>query len=111
MAVHQEALAVAYGAQDRGADVVLRGAIGTHQGAIAQRIRTMPAKATPRVVVDEAGPGGDGPSRDLTTQGRLWGVVAPSLSPTKAGDRVKADRRDAIPMAKRVNAATGALHG
>jgi transposase len=104
MAVHQEALAVAYGAQDRGADVVLR-------GAIAQRIRTMPAKATPRVVVDEAGPGGDGPSRDLTTQGRLWGVVAPSLSPTKAGDRVKADRRDAIPMAKRVNAATGALHG
>ena len=43
----------------------------------------------------EAGPGGYQLQRLLTTLGVACDVVAPSLIPIRAGDRVKTDRRDA----------------
>jgi transposase len=43
----------------------------------------------------EAGPGGDDPLRLLSGLGVACDVVAPSLVPVRAGDRVKTDRRDA----------------
>lgn len=48
----------------------------------------------------EAGPCGYGLHRLLTGCGHDCVVVAPSLIPTKAGDRVKTDRRDARMLAK-----------
>lgn len=48
----------------------------------------------------EAGPCGYGIYRQLTKQGIACQVVAPSLIPTKAGDRVKTDRRDAVKLAR-----------
>ena len=48
----------------------------------------------------EAGPCGYGLHRQLTELGYDCIVVAPSLIPVKAGDRVKTDRRDAIMLAK-----------
>ena len=48
----------------------------------------------------EAGPCGYGLHRLLTGSGDDCVVVAPSLIPTKAGDRVKTDRRDALMLAK-----------
>ena len=48
----------------------------------------------------EAGPCGYGLQRLLTGYGHDCVVVAPSLIPMKAGDRVKTDRRDALMLAK-----------
>jgi transposase len=48
----------------------------------------------------EAGPTGFGLHRDLTAAGVDCIVVAPSLVPQKAGDRVKTDRRDAVKLAR-----------
>jgi transposase len=48
----------------------------------------------------EAGPCGYGLHRLLTGGGHDCVVVAPSLIPVKAGDRVKTDRRDARMLAK-----------
>ena len=48
----------------------------------------------------EAGPCGYGLHRFLSGCGHDCVVVAPSLIPMKAGDRVKTDRRDAVMLAK-----------
>jgi transposase len=95
--VHQESIAVASVAQDHGAEVVLLGSIGTRQCDIDQLIRRMHSKATHLIFVSEAGPCGYWLSRYLTKKGHICRVVAPSLTPNKAGDRVKTARRDAIP--------------
>jgi transposase len=100
MDVHKESIAVAYVAQDHGADVVFLGSIGTRQCDIDQLIRKMQSKATPLVFVYEAGPCGYWLNRYLTKKGHICWVVAPSLLPKKAGDRVKTDRRDAIQLAR-----------
>ena len=48
----------------------------------------------------EAGPCGYGIQRRLSARGQECVVVAPSLIPKRAGDRVKTDRRDAVSLAK-----------
>ena len=57
--VHQASIAVAYGAEDHGAEVIYLGTIGTRHGDIDKLIRNRPSKARPLVVVYEAGPCGD----------------------------------------------------
>ena len=100
MDVHKDSIAVAYVAQDHGAEVMYLGGLGTRQCDIDQLIRKRPSKATHRIFVYEAGPCGYWLYRYLTKQGYDCGVVAPSLIPKKAGDRVKTDRRDAVPLAR-----------
>ena len=100
MDVHQETIAVAYVAQDHGAEVTYLGTIGTRQCDIDQLVRKMPSKAKHLVCVDEAGPCGDWLYRYLRKKGYDCWVVAPSLLPKKAGDRVKTDRRDAVQLAR-----------
>jgi transposase len=48
----------------------------------------------------EAGPTGYGLYRELKAQGISCDVVAPSLVPVQAGNRVKTDRRDAAKLAR-----------
>jgi transposase len=62
----------------------------------------MQCKAPHRIFVYAAGPCGCGYwlSRSLTKTGDDCWVVAPSLIPKKAGDRVKMDRRDAMHLAR-----------
>jgi transposase len=100
MDVHKDSIAVAYVAQDHGAEVLYLGAIGTRQGDIDQRIRKMQSKAKPLIFVYEAGPCGSWLYRYLTKNGYDCWVVAPSLIPQKPGDRVKPDRRDAMQLAR-----------
>ena len=100
MDVHKDAIAVAYVAQDHGAEVASLGTMGTRQCDIEQRIRKRPSKAQHRIFVYEAGSCDSWlfpPCRKKTTTA---GGVAPSLMPTKAGDRVKPDRRDAVQLAR-----------
>jgi hypothetical protein len=63
-------------------------------------IRKLISKAKQLVFVYEAGPCGYWLYRYLTKKKLLCWVVAPSLVPKKAGDRVKTDRRDAIQLAR-----------
>jgi transposase len=100
MDVHKDSIAVAYVAQDHGAEVMYLGAIGTRQCDIDQLIRKMQSKAPHLIFVYEAGPCGDWLYRYLTQKGYDCWVVAPSLIPKKAGDRVKTDRRDAVQLAR-----------
>jgi transposase len=100
MDVHKESIAVAYVAQEHGAEVTYLGTIGTRQGDIDQLSRKLQSKAQHLVFVYEAGPCGAWLSRDLTKKGPVCGVVAPSLIPKKAGNRVKTNRRDAVQWAR-----------
>jgi transposase len=100
MDVHKESIAVAYVTQQHGAEVTYLGTIGTRQCDIDQLIRKMQSKAKYLVFVYEAGPCGYWLYRYLTKQGHVCYVVAPSLIPKKAGDRVKTDRRDAVQLAR-----------
>jgi transposase len=100
MDVHKDSIAVAYVAQDHGAEVTYLGSIGTRQCDIDQMIRKMPSKAQHLLFIDEAGPGGSWLYRYLTKKGDDCWVVAPSLLPKKPGDRVKTERRDAVQLAR-----------
>ena len=100
MDVHKDSIAVAYVAQDHGAEVMYLGAIGTRQCDIDQLIRKMQSKAQHLIFIYEAGPCGYWLYRYLTKKGYDCWVVAPSLIPKKAGDRVKTDRRDAVQLAR-----------
>jgi transposase len=98
--VHKESIAVAYVAKAHDAEVIFLGTIGTRQADIDQLVRKLQAKAKHLVFVYEAGPCGYWLYRYLTNKGHICWVVAPSLIPKKAGDRVKTDRRDAIQLAR-----------
>ncbi len=98
--VHKDSIAVAYVTQDQGAEVSYLGTMGTRQCDIDQLIRKLQSKAKHLVFVYEAGPCGYWLYRYLTKKGYECWVVAPSLLPKKAGDRVKTDRRDAVQLAR-----------
>src|SRR5688572_24835564 len=100
MDVHKDSIAVAYVAPDHGAEVASLGTIGTRQCDIDQLIRKMQSKAQHLIFVYEAGPCGYWLSRYLQKKDYDCWVVAPSLIPKKAGDRVKTDRRDAMQLAR-----------
>jgi transposase len=100
MDVQKEAIAVASVAQAHGAEVISLGTVGTRQCDIAKRIRHLQSQSPQLVFVSEAGPCGSWLSRSLMHTGDVCWVVAPALMPTKAGDRVKTDRRDAMQRAR-----------
>jgi transposase len=100
MDVHKDSIAVAYVAQEHGAEVTYLGTIGTRQCDLDQLIRKMHSKAKHLIFNYEAGPCGYWLYRYLTKKGYDCWVVAPSLIPQKPGDRVKTDRRDAVQLAR-----------
>jgi hypothetical protein len=98
--VHKESIAVAYVSEERGAEVVFLGTIGTRQCDIDTLVRKLQSKAPHLLLVYEAGPCGYWLYRYLTKKHLVCWVVAPSLIPKKPGDRVKTDRRDAMQLAR-----------
>jgi transposase len=100
MDVHKDSIAVAYVAKEHDAAVVYLGTIGTRQCDIDTLIRKLQSKSKHLVFVYEAGPCGYWLYRYFTQKGYVCWVIAPSLIPKKAGDRVKTDRRDALPLAR-----------
>jgi transposase len=98
--VHKASIAVAYVAKEDHAEVISLGNIGTRQCDIDQLIRQMPSQSKHLVFVYEAGPCGYWLYRYLTKKGHVCWVVAPSLIPTKPGDRVTTNRRDALTLAR-----------
>jgi transposase len=100
MDVHKDTMAVAYVAQEHGAEVTYFGTIGTRQSDLDTLIRNMQSKAQHLIFIYEAGPCGYWLYRYLQKKDYDCWVVAPSLIPKKPGDRVKTDRRDAVQLAR-----------
>src|SRR6266508_6088138 len=95
--VHAETIAVAVAEADGESRSL--GMIPHRPDPIARLIRKLGPPARLRACY-EAGPCGYVLYWQLTRLGLHCDVVAPTLVPTKAGDRVKTDRRDALKLAR-----------
>jgi transposase len=95
--VHADTIAVAV-AEPSG-DVRALGVIPNRPESIRKLLKKLGAADSLRVCY-EAGPTGYVIYWQLTALGVRCEVVAPTLVPTKAGDRVKTDRRDAEKLAR-----------
>ena len=97
--VHKESIAVAVADAD-GAEVRYFGQMTNTPEAIEKLVRQLRKGGAQLSFCYEAGPCGYGIHRQLTDLGWDCQVVAPSLIPKKAGDRVKTDRRDSLSLAR-----------
>ena len=98
--VHKLTVCVAVAESGRGGEVRQVG-VFENRPEVLNRMAARLGKGSRRLsFCYEAGPCGYGLHRMLTGYGHSCVVVAPSLIPMKAGDRVKTDRRDAMMLAK-----------
>jgi len=95
--VHADTIAVAVA--DTDGDVRSLGTIPNRAESIRKLVKKL-GPADRLRVCDEAGPTGYVLYWQLTALGVPCTVVAPTLVPVKAGDRVKTDRRDALKLAR-----------
>ncbi len=93
--VHADSIAIAVAEPGRGEPGALA-TIPNDRAVLLKRLRNLgPVKCC-----YEAGPTGFGLQRALKAEGIDCVVIAPSLVPTRSGDRVKTDRRDAVRLAR-----------
>jgi transposase len=97
--VHKESIAVGT-APEGDTTVELYGEIGGTLDALNKLIKKLDKPEVELRFVYEAGPCGYVIYRHLKKRGYHCEVIAPSLIPTKASDRVKTDRRDARQLAR-----------
>lgn len=102
MDVHKMEISVGTAAEDRG-EVCYYGAIENTASAYMKLAKKL-SKGEEVLFCYEAGPCGYELYRHLTKAGYDCVVIAPSLIPKKAGDRVKTDRRDAVSLARLLRA-------
>ncbi|QDA35819.1 IS110 family transposase (plasmid) [Paracoccus liaowanqingii] len=98
--VHKATIAVAIARGERGGEVRHWGTIPNRADHVRKFAEKLGGDGRQLYFCYEAGPCGYGLHRQLTEIGHDCMVVAPSLIPVKAGDRVKTDRRDAVMLAK-----------
>jgi transposase len=91
-------VAVAEGGRD--GEVRFFGDIGSSPAAVAALIKKLAKSGMTLNFCYEAGPTGYELYRQILAAGHDCAVVAPSLIPRRAGDRVKTNRRDAVSLAK-----------
>lgn len=96
---HKETIAVAIADRD-GGKPRFYGEIPNTPKAIDKLMTEVSPHGEVVSVCYEAGPCGYGIYRQITAMGHDCAVVAPSLIPTKPGDRVKTDRHDAENLAR-----------
>ena len=97
--VHKETIAVSV-AEGNGGEVRYVGEVANTPEALEKLIRQLRKGGANLSFCYEAGPCGYGIYRQLQDLGWECLVVAPSLIPKKAGDRVKTDRRDSLALAR-----------
>lgn len=100
MDVHKDTIDVAIATNRLNGTVRHYGQIHNRIDAIDKLVARLKREATTLKFVYEAGPTGFGLYRHLTRKKHHCDVVAPSLIPKKAGDRIKTDRRDAMRLAR-----------
>ncbi len=96
---HKDTIAVAV-SEANGGPTRYYGEISNTPKALAKLVKTLTAQGDAVSFCYEAGPCGYGIYRQLTALGQACAVVAPSLIPTKPGDRVKTDRRDSESLSR-----------
>ena len=97
--VHKETIAVACAEHGTG-EPMYWGQISNRPETLIGTVRKLQERHGTLLVGYEAGPCGYALYRQLQMQGIACVVVASSLIPTKPGDRVKTDRRDALKLAR-----------
>lgn len=99
--VHKETIAVAVARAGRETPES-RGEIANKPKTVAKLVERLTREFDGEVLLFcyEAGPCGYGLYRQLLGLGHDCQVVAPSLIPKKAGERIKTDRRDALKLAQ-----------
>lgn len=98
--VHKATISAAVADGERGGEVRDWGKLPNRPDRVRKLAEQLGAKGHQLYFCYEAGPCGYGLYRQLVELGHECIVVAPSLIPVKAGDRVKTDRRDARMLAK-----------
>ncbi len=96
--------AVAVAEAGRDGEVRYLGEIANTDAATGKLVTKLAAKYKRLTFCYEAGPTGYGLYRFIQSLGHDCIVIAPSLTPSKPGDRVKTNRRDAVSMAKLLRA-------
>src|SRR6267154_2982855 len=96
--------AVAIAEGDRAGEVRFLGEIETTEAAVVRMVKKLAGKYARLTLCYEAGPTGYGLYHLIKRLGHDCVVVAPSLIPKKAGDRVKTNRRDALDLARQLRA-------
>lgn len=97
--VHAETIAVAVAEDGRDGEVRSVGTIANDEAAVRKLVSRLGPPAQLRACY-EAGPCGYALYWQLTKLGVSCAVVAPTLIPRKAGERVKTDRKDALKLAR-----------
>ena len=97
--VHKETIAVSIAPQNS-TEVRRYGIIGGTLDAIDKLVKKLAAENVELHLAYEAGPCGFVLCRHLRNRGFVCEVIAPSLIPRKASDKVKTDRRDADQLAR-----------
>jgi transposase len=97
---HKAKIAVAVAEPGRSGEVRFVGEIANRPDAVRCLIERLAEKHGQLKVCYEAGPCGYGLQRQITALGHDCTVVAPSLVPVRAGNRVKTNRRDAVTLAR-----------
>ena len=97
---HKESISVAYAEGWSSSPPLFVGPVGARQADVDKLVRRLQSKGHRLVFAYEAGPTGYGLYRHLTGKGIECRVIAPSLVPKRAGDRIKTDRRDAVELAR-----------
>ena len=98
--VHKRTTSVAIADPGRGGEVRFLGEIPSTPEALHRLVLRLMARHRRLSFCYEAGPCGYGVHRLLSGLGQDCSVVAPSLIPSRPGDRVKTNRRDATMLAK-----------
>ena len=98
--VHKEAIVVAVAEGGARGEVREYGRIANTATTLDRLARKLGREGVKLRFCYEAGPCGYGIQRQLSARGHDCVVVAPSLIPRRAGDRVKTDRRDAASLAR-----------
>jgi transposase len=101
--VHKETIAVSV-AEANESEVRYHGEIANTPEALDKLVRQLRKGDAELSFCYEAGPCGYGIYRQLSDLGWDCKVVAPSLIPKKAGDRIKTDRRDSLMLARLLRA-------
>jgi len=99
MDTHKQTISVAIAEGGRRGETRFLGEISSRADAVAKMVGRLAKKHSKLAFCYEAGPCGYGLYRQIVALGHECVVVAPSLVPTRPGDRVKTDRRDAVTQA------------
>ena len=98
--VHKNTIAVAVAEDGKRGEVREHGEIANTPTALTKLLGKLGGPGIELHICYEAGPCGYGIQRQVAAAHHSCVVVAPSLIPSRPGDRIKTDRRDAVKLAR-----------